>query len=118
MSGRGRGAMSEDDPASASRLQRTLRWHAVAYAVVIGTLTAANIVVGDGWWAYWPTIVWGIALAIHFFYVRASSVDEKWIEERSGDLRLRSYDLGHIEDIKKRVAERDQSVRPSDERGE
>lgn len=110
--------MGGDDRAGAGRLRRGLRWHAAVYAVVIGTLTAANVAVGDGWWAYWPTIGWGIVLAVHFFYVRAWSVDEDWIEERSDDLRFRSYDLGHIEDIKKRVAERDQSVRPSDERGE
>jgi len=108
--------MGENRKAHAIRLRRQLRWHATVYAVVIGCLTAANIAVGGGWWAYWPTVSWGIVLAVHFFYVRASSVDEAWIEERSADLRFRSYDLGHIEDIKKRMAERDQSVRPSDER--
>jgi hypothetical protein len=38
------------------------------------------------------------------------------VEERTDDMRLRSYDLSHIHDIENRVEHRDASVRPSDER--
>ena len=67
-------------------------------------------------WLFWFLFVWGIGLALHFFYVRSVDVDEQWVNERMGDVRYRSYDLSHIEDIKERVEGRDPSVRTSDER--
>ena len=96
-------------------MRRVLRWHALAYAAVGGILLVTNLH-GGGWWFFWPVFVWGIVLALHFFYVRSVDVDDQWVSERMGDLRFRSYDLGHVEDIKERVDKRDPSVRPSDER--
>ena len=37
-------------------------------------------------------------------------------QERADELRYRSYDQGHIQDIEKRIEDRDHSVRPADER--
>jgi len=95
---------------------RLYPWHALAYGVSMGALTVINIYVGGGWWSFWPMIAWGLLLALHFFYYKAVTVDEDWARERTDDLRLRSYDLSHIQDIQDRVEQHDASVRPGDER--
>ena len=103
-------------PRETSVATRLYRWHVLAYCVLIGGLTVLNIVVGGGWWSFWPTIAWGMLLALHFFYYKSMTIDEGWAQERTDDLRLRSYDLSHIEDIQERVEQGDASVRPGDER--
>lgn len=97
---------------------RIFRWHATAYGVLMGGLAVTNIVVGGGWWSFWPMCVWGLLLSLHFFYYKSVTVDEEWARERTDDLKLRSYDLSHILDIKERVDEGDASVRSPDQRGD
>ena len=101
-----------------ARLQRWFPRHVQAYFVIIGGLTVINIMTGAPWWSFWPMLGWGGLLALHFFYVKAVNVDEGWVDDRVDDLRFRSYDLGHIEDIETRIETRHPSVRPSDEREE
>ncbi|EDP64485.1 hypothetical protein BAL199_27046 [alpha proteobacterium BAL199] len=55
-------------------------------------------------------------LAIHYLIASAYDPDETWIEERIADLRGRSYDLDHIQNIEKRIHERDDSVTPPPDR--
>lgn len=104
----------EDEPHALIR--RLFRWHVLAYCAVIGALTIVNILVGGGWWSFWPTCAWGLVLAFHFFYFKSVTVDDSWVQERTDDLRLRSYDLSHIRDIEERVDSGDSSVRPADRR--
>ncbi len=97
-------------------VKRLFRRHLLAYSVIIGALTTANIVIGGGWWSFWPTCAWGIGLAFHFFYYKSITVDEAWVQERTDDMRLRSVDLSHIRDIEDRVSRQDASVHPPTER--
>jgi len=97
-------------------VKRLFRRHLLAYSMVIGALTAANIVIGGGWWSFWQTCAWGIGLAFHFFYYKSITVDEAWVQERTDDMRLRSVDLSHIRDIEDRVNRQDASVHPRTER--
>ncbi|NIM27151.1 MAG: hypothetical protein GTO67_11235 [Gammaproteobacteria bacterium] len=97
-------------------MTRLYHWHLAAYCVLMGALLVVNIFVGGGWWSFWPMCVWGLLLAFHFFYYKAVTVDDRWVQERTEDLSLRSYDLGHIRDIKDRVESEDPSVRPPSER--
>ena len=99
-----------------SLVKKLFRWHLLAYSVIIGALTAANIVIGGGWWSFWPMCAWGIGLSFHFFYYKSVTVDESWVQERTDDMRLRSVDLSHIRDIEDRVKRQDASVRPPGER--
>ncbi len=113
--------MSPEEAGGAGGLDRALvtrlfRWHATIYGVLIGGLTVVNIYVGGGWWSFWPMCIWGIVLALHFFIYKSVTVDEDWVRERTDDLKLRSYDLSHIQDIETRVDEDDASMRPSDRR--
>ncbi len=99
-----------------SLVKRLYRWHVLTYSAVMSILVVANIYVGGGWWSFWPMIAWSLALSLHFFYYKSITVDEEWAQERTDDLKLRSYDLGHIQDIEDRVEKHDASVRPADER--
>ena len=88
------------------------RVHLRFYLLLCGGLTLANLFTGTGWWSFTPVCGWGIVLALHYFYVRAANVDDDWVRARTEDLRIRSYDLGHITDLEERVARNDASVRP------
>ncbi|MND09496.1 hypothetical protein D3C83_328760 [compost metagenome] len=37
---------------------------------------------------------------VHYLFHRAATVDEAWVEERTLDLHSKSYDAGHIDDIR------------------
>jgi len=80
------------------------RRHLAAFVLVNALLTAANISMGPPWWAFWPLILWGIALMLHFLVHRSRTVDESWAEERTLDVRSKSYDAGHINDIREHPA--------------
>lgn len=44
--------------------------HLTVYAVVIAFLFVINIFTSaDYWWAFWPALGWGIAVAIHGTFV-------------------------------------------------
>ena len=92
------------------------RIHLRLYLVLGGGLTLIDLFTGAGWWSFTPVCGWGIVLVVHYCYARAANVDDDWVRERTEDLRVRSYDLGHIIDLKERIERGDASVRPGAER--
>jgi len=74
--------------------------HVLIFVLANALLTGVNIFMGAPWWAFWPLVLWGLALMVHFFFHRAATVDDAWVEERTLELRAKSYDLGHIDDIR------------------
>lgn len=96
------------------RLGVAFPWHFGIFIALNVVLTLANIVTGRPWWAVWPLIISGFALALHYFISRATAVDEAWVESRITELNLKSYDRSHIEDIKER-AEHEGYGRPRDD---
>lgn len=84
---------------------RYLRIHLGAYGLGIGILLAVDLLALPGWWFFWPTLVWGCLLLLHYFYVKSIQVDRDWVEARVEDVRLNAYDLGHIESIEERYKE-------------
>ncbi len=81
--------------------RRWFRRHFAAFLVVNVGLTAANVVTGAPWWAFWPLAIWGMALLVHYLVYKTSTVDDAWVDARVADLRSKSYDLSHIDDIKR-----------------
>ena len=81
---------------------RYLRPHASAFAVAAGISLLVDLVALDGWWFFWPVLIWGFALLVHYLYVKSISTDDRWVAQRSSDIRYRAYDLSHIEDIRHR----------------
>jgi len=97
---------------------RAFRRHVSAFVLVNGVLTAVNVYMGAPWWAFWPLAIWGFALTIHFLVYRTLTVDDSWVEERTLDLRSKSYDMSHMDSIRERTAlgvkEKAGPVRPPD----
>ncbi len=82
-----------------ARMRRVFRRHLAIFLGVNVGLSAVNYVVGSGWWAFWPLAAWSLILMIHFLRYKAATVDESWVEERTAELRIKSYDRDHIENI-------------------
>lgn len=82
--------------------RRNFRRHFAAFLVVNVALTAANIVGGAPWWAFWPLAIWSLPLLVHYLFYKASTIDDAWVDERIEDLRAKSYDLSHIHDIQRK----------------
>jgi hypothetical protein len=40
-----------------------------------------------------------VALGAHYLIYKSRTVDESWADERTADLRSKSYDAGHIDVI-------------------
>jgi hypothetical protein len=86
-------------PGRATTPARKLHAHAGIFIACAGVLTAVNWVTGGGWWSFWPLGVWAVALVVHYMVYKTRSVDESWVEERTADLRSKSYDASHIDVI-------------------
>ena len=65
-------------------------------------LNLTNASTGRPWWAFWPLLVTGMLLGLHYLLYKAMTVDEHWAEERIEELNLKSYDRSHIEELKSR----------------
>lgn len=83
-------------------LARTFRRHLLAFIAGNVLLTAANVATGAPWWAFWPFIVWTVALAVHYLVYKTTTIDKDWVEIRADELREKSYDRGHIDSIASR----------------
>jgi len=97
-------------------LRRAFRIHVILFGTIIGGLVIWNVIDGGRWWSFWPTVGWGMVFAVHFFFTKSACIDDRWVEEREQDLRMRSYDLSHIADLEERIASRHSSVRTPEER--
>jgi hypothetical protein len=75
------------------------RRHLAAFVGANAALHVLNLFAGDGWWAFWPLVVWAPLLGGHYFVHKSRRVDERWAKERTDDVRSKSYDRAHIDDI-------------------
>ena len=82
------------------------RLHLWAFTLVNLALNAANWFVGDDWWAFWPLVVWGLVLVAHYLMDKSKRVDQRWVEERTEDVRSKSYDRAHIDSIETRFKDK------------
>ena len=96
------------------------RFHFVRHCGVFATVTALalgiRLLTGSDWPLFWPIAIWASALALHYFLASSYDVDSDWIEDRITDLKTRSYDFDHIQNIEQRIQEGDTSVTPPTER--
>ncbi len=98
----------DDDVASGAGVRdrpdavRGFRVHVVAYAIGNGLLFLIDLLTPGSWWFFWPMFGWGVGVAMHWLYVKSVNIDDQWAERRTEDVRLKAYDVGHIDDIGKR----------------
>ncbi len=103
----------ERPPAPPSRpLPRSKRFrpHLCAFLAVFTLTLVLNLGFGAGLPLFWPLAAWSVALAVHFFIASAHDVNERWVDDRAMEVRMRSYDFDHIRDIKERAANRENSL--------
>ena len=87
------------------RIVRAFPWHAGAFVAGNLLLNGVNILRGGSWWAFWPLVGSGLVLAVHYFLYKTAAVDEVWVEARTEELNLKSYDRSHVEDLKSRYGD-------------
>ncbi|WP_156013335.1 hypothetical protein [Thioalkalivibrio sp. HK1] len=110
-------ATTGDRPFARSFLARSFAAHFWLWLSIGGGLFLGDVLLDSLRWSpFWPVSGWGLILGVHFLFLRAGKVDDEWVQERSDDLKLRSYDLGHIVDIEDRVRQGDHSTSPIAER--
>ena len=81
------------------------RRHLLVYLAALLGLVLLSLV-AEWRWAFWPMLVWSMALLAHYLLHKSSAVDERWAAERVEELNLKSYDRSHIESIKERERDR------------
>jgi hypothetical protein len=110
------------DREAAYRQQRRMRrmyLHLIAFSAgVVGLFVSDYFTPGRPWF-HWPAMAWGAVMLAHYLYCKSMQVahDEAWADERSRDLRMKSYDLGHIRAIlrsPKKYGEPDSRHEPRD----
>jgi len=84
---------------------RAFRLHAWLFVFGNIALSAANWLGGGYWWAFWPLVVWGLVLAVHYLIFKSKRVDKRWVEERTDDVRSKSYDRAHMDSIESRYSD-------------
>jgi hypothetical protein len=92
-------------------LLRYFRLHVRAYALGTAVLVLVDLTVTGGWWFFWPVLAWGLLVLVHYLYLKSIRVDSRWAEERAGRILDKAYDLGHIEDIRRRYEGTDPPAR-------
>ena len=70
----------------------------LAVCVMVLGLAAAT----DWRWLYWVALGWGSLLLLHYLIYTAAAIDQRWVDERTEELRLRSYDRDQIQSIRSR----------------
>jgi 2TM domain len=93
------GGTPDNGTGRSARARDAFRRHAVLFVIGSIALNVANYYVGTGWWAFWPLAAWGALFMIHYLRYKAATVDERWVDARVADLRIKSYDRDHIENI-------------------
>jgi len=81
------------------RIRGSFRRHALLFMAGVGVLFLANMLVGNGWWSFWPVFFWSLVFACHFFFYRAMHTDDDWADDRAMRLKSKSYDIDHIQRI-------------------
>ena len=87
-------------------MRRTFLLHCWAFVLGNVALNIANAFYGADWWAFWPLVVWGVLLGLHYFIYKSKRVDERWAQERTDDVRSKSYDRAHIDSIEARFKDK------------
>jgi hypothetical protein len=91
-----------------TRAERLLRFAVASFRLhfliffATGLLVLALAVAMDWRRMYWVPLIWGIPLLLHYLVYKTRTVDERWVEERTEDLHLKSYDRDHIDTIRSR----------------
>lgn len=78
---------------------RCMRLHVYAFVAVAILLGVLDLTLSETRWFHWPVMIWGAFFCVHALYCKSASVDEEWADNRVTQIRLNSYDIGHVQKI-------------------
>jgi hypothetical protein len=91
-----------------SRRRKWLAAHAASFAVINGLLFTVNFLTTPGeWWALFPIVFWGLALALHAVAAFALGISERALSRERGKL-----EAGKARSIAKWRVEAEQAAKP------
>ena len=82
--------------------QRSFRPHLRVFVLGVPAILLIDFLVSEGWWFFWPLLIWSLLLGLHYLYAAALGVDEEWAQRRAEEVADKAYDFDHIEDIRQR----------------
>lgn len=83
-------------------VMQIFRRHARIFAMGGSVLFLAGLAADNRWWFFWPAIIWGFLLFIHYMYVKSLRIDEGWADQRANQVTDKAYDVSHIETLRER----------------
>lgn len=86
---------------SLQRIVHAFHAHAAVAAAFNLAIGCANILTGPPWWGFWPHLASVVLLLVHYFAWKAARIDDHWVSARTSEIQYRSYDRGHIEQIRR-----------------
>ncbi len=75
------------------------RRHAAVYFLAMAGYAGLALLADAVVWQTWPALFWGFLLILHYLAAKTLNVNQAWADRRATRLRLKSYDVGHIEAI-------------------
>jgi MFS family permease len=96
-----------------SRWERLRRFGVAGFGTHFLVFAAASLAclalaaATDWRWLYWVPAGWGVLLLAHYLIYKASTVDQNWVDRRTEELRIKSYDRSQIEGIRDRAGRSD-----------
>ncbi len=98
------GTQDDANPPDDARARIWLVRHAYALTLVLVPVWIVDFFVPGGWSSFWITLIWFAAFAGHYFFVRARGSSDAWADDRALDLKVKSYDVRHIQEIEQSSA--------------
>ncbi len=93
------------------------RRHLAAYLFCMVVLLLIDLAWPEGAWFFWPALVWGTLLFLHYIFVRSRRVDNDWADRRAADVAAKAYDFGHVQDLQQRYGDEPGKERKGDGQG-
>ncbi len=92
--------MNSPNRRTARQAEQALHWHGLAVIGGLLLMLCSHWWWYSAYWFYWLGLAGCMSWVFHYCVVKSVYVDEDWADERARDLRLKSYDLGHIGKIR------------------
>jgi len=92
---------------------REWRWFWAHLIVFAAVMVAGFFLGGESDETPWLGIIWTAVVGAHFLTVKAMNVDDDWAEARAYDIRKKTYDHKHIDQIVDSAVDGDPDVDPA-----
>lgn len=72
---------------------RGMLWHIATFVIINAMFWAIDLAGGEGYWAFWITIVWGVALLFHiaWYYIDVSRRGARYNRFLEDEMRAQGH---------------------------